>query len=292
MTDSSTLRSRLPDFLALTRMDRPIGIFLLLWPTWWALWLAADGIPSLHLFVVFTLGVVVMRAAGCVINDYADRRFDGHVERTRNRPLATGAVSPGEALTLFVALVMVAAMLVATTNRLTIYLSLVAVALAATYPFMKRFTYFPQVVLGAAFSWGIPMAFAATLGHVPRLAWLLLAANLLWTVAYDTLYAMVDRDDDLRIGIRSTAILFGSADLTMVGLLQVLTLATLALAGRQYGAGPLYWVALATAAGLFAQQLWSVRKRERHACFGAFLANNRVGLVIFAGIALDLAMPS
>lgn len=292
MADSSTLRSRLPDFLALTRMDRPIGIFLLLWPTWWALWLAAGGVPSLHLFLVFTLGVIVMRAAGCVINDYADRNFDGHVERTRNRPLATGAVSPGEALALFAGLIVIAALLVATTNRLTIYLALAAVALAATYPFMKRYTYFPQVVLGAAFSWGIPMAFAATLGNVPRLAWLLLAANLLWTVAYDTLYAMVDRDDDLRIGIRSTAILFGSADLAMVGTLQALTLGTLALVGRQYGAGPLYWLALVAAAGLFAQQLWSVRGRERGACFAAFLANNRVGFVIFAGIALDLAFSS
>ncbi len=284
------LAARLPDYVALTRLDRPVGIWLLLWPTWWALWVAARGVPNLHEFVVFTLGVVLMRSAGCVINDVADRNLDGHVERTRARPLATGRVTVGEALVLFGVLMLLALGLVLTTNALTVQLALVAALLAASYPFMKRYTYFPQVVLGAAFGWGIPMAFAATGNDVPTVAWLLFVANLFWTVAYDTLYAMVDRDDDLRVGIRSTAILFGSADLTMIGILQALTLGTLVLAGMQWQAGALYWLGLFGALLLFAQQLWSVRSRGREVCFAAFLANNAVGMVIFAGIALDLAV--
>ncbi len=268
----------------LARLDRPIGSLLLLWPTWWALWLAAGGWPGLHLFAVFTLGVLLMRAAGCAVNDYADRHIDGHVKRTAARPLATGSVTPRGALALFAGLSLVAFALVLTTNRPTILLSLGALALAFCYPFAKRYTHLPQLVLGAAFSMGIPMAFAATTGEVPPLAWLLYTANLLWTVAYDTFYAMVDRDDDLKIGVKSTAILFGELDRAMTGTLQLLVLFALLLVGQRFELAAAFHTGLVGAAALFAYQQWLVRDRERNACFRAFLNNNWVGASIFAGI--------
>lgn len=290
--DSSLLRptglARIPDFLHLTRLDRPIGTWLLMWPTLWALWVAADGVPARHLVVIFVLGVYLMRAAGCVINDYADRNVDGYVKRTVNRPLATGRISEREALGLFSLLVVASFILVCFTNLFTVLLSLVGVALAAIYPFMKRYTHLPQVVLGAAFSWAIPMAFGAVLGEVPTVAWLLFAANLSWTIAYDTLYAMVDRDDDLKIGVKSTAVLFGRADTLMIGLFQLATLILLALAGWQLGLGGFFWLGLATMAATFSFQQWLARGRDRDRCFRAFINNQWSGMVMFAGIGLSL----
>ncbi|MCA0900079.1 MULTISPECIES: 4-hydroxybenzoate octaprenyltransferase [Microbulbifer] len=268
----------------LTRMDRPIGALLLLWPTWCALWIAAEGWPGLHLLVVFTLGVILTRAAGCAINDFADRNIDGHVERTKQRPLATGAATPRGALMLFAGLMLVAFLLVLTTNRPTILLSLPALALAFCYPFAKRYTHLPQVVLGAAFSMGIPMAFAAVTGEVPAVAWLLFTANLLWTVAYDTFYAMVDRDDDLQIGVKSTAILFGELDKAMTASLQGMVVVALLMLGGRAELGPLYYCGLGIVTGLFAYQQWLIRDRQREACFKAFLNNNFVGMALFCGI--------
>jgi 4-hydroxybenzoate polyprenyltransferase len=268
----------------LARLDKPIGSLLLLWPTWWALWLAAEGWPGLHLFAVFTLGVLLMRAAGCAVNDFADRNIDGRVQRTAARPLATGLVSARGALLLFAALCLAAFCLVLTTNKLTILLSLPALALAFCYPFAKRYTHMPQVVLGAAFSMGIPMAFAAATNEVPPLAWLLVTANLLWTVCYDTFYAMVDRDDDLKIGVKSTAILFGELDRAMTGALQILVLCALALVGSRFELGLSYQLGLGVAAVLFVYQQWLIRGRARDACFRAFLNNNFVGMAVFVGI--------
>src|SRR5687768_15499500 len=234
-------RQRLQLYWKLVRGDRPIGWLLLLWPTWWGLWLAAEGMPPLWPLFVFSAGVWLTRSAGCVINDYADRWLDPQVERTRGRPLATGAVSGREALLLFAALMLVAFALVLTLNRLTIYLSVVGVLLAASYPYLKRYTWLPQVYLGLGFGWGIPMAFAALRNEVPPLAWLLFCANVLWATAYDTWYAMVDRDDDIRAGARSTAILFGEADLVALGVLYALFLCALALVGQRGGFGVYYW---------------------------------------------------
>ncbi|KAB7664213.1 4-hydroxybenzoate octaprenyltransferase [Plesiomonas shigelloides] len=279
------LREKLSAYWRLMRMDRPIGTLLLLWPTLWALWLAAQGQPNWPVLLVFVLGVVVMRAAGCVINDYADRHFDGHVKRTANRPLPSGDVRPSEARWLFVALVALAFVLVLTLNSLTIVLSLVALALAAVYPFMKRFTHLPQLVLGVAFGWSIPMAFAAQMNLLPLSCWLLLLANICWTVAYDTQYAMVDRDDDLRIGIKSTAILFGRFDKLIIGLLQLVTLLLLVLVGVLSQLGSLYYWSLLACAALFVYQQQLLKERERDACFQAFLNNNYVGMVLFCGIA-------
>lgn len=279
------LREKLSAYWRLMRMDRPIGTLLLLWPTLWALWLAAQGQPNWPVLLVFVLGVVVMRAAGCVINDYADRDFDGHVKRTANRPLPSGDVRPSEARWLFVALVALAFVLVLTLNSLTIVLSLVALALAAVYPFMKRFTHLPQLVLGVAFGWSIPMAFAAQMNLLPLSCWLLLLANICWTVAYDTQYAMVDRDDDLRIGIKSTAILFGRFDKLIIGLLQLATLLLLVLVGVLSLLGSLYYWSLLACAALFVYQQQLLKERERDACFQAFLNNNYVGMVLFCGIA-------
>ncbi|WP_077529678.1 4-hydroxybenzoate octaprenyltransferase [Vreelandella utahensis] len=285
------VRQRLPDFIQLMRINRPIGSLLLLWPTWWALWLAADGIPSLANLVTFTLGVFFMRAAGCVINDYADRNLDGHVKRTRERPLATGRVRPGEAITLFLGLCLVSfLMVVFFTNRLTLWLSFGGVALAFIYPFMKRYTHLPQIVLGAAFSWAIPMAWAAEAGEVTRIVWLLYIANLVWTVAYDTLYAMVDRDDDLKIGIKSTAVLFGDMDRAAVGILQATTLLTLLLVGFQTELGALFVLGVLAMGGLFGYQQWLIQGRARGSCFHAFLNNNWAGFAVFLGLALDLAL--
>jgi len=278
---------RLRDYARLMRLNRPIGILLLLWPVLWALWIAAAGKPALPVFVVFVAGVVLMRSAGCVINDYADRGFDPQVERTRNRPLAVGRVSPREALVLFVVLALSAFILVLFMNRLTILLSFVGAALAASYPFMKRWTHLPQFYLGAAFGWGVPMAFAAQTGSVPVDAWILFGATLCWAVAYDTAYAMVDRDDDVRIGVKSTAILFGRADRLMIALFHALTLVLLAWAGARAGLGVTYSMGLLLATGLAGWQQWLMRTRARDGCFQAFLNNNRFGAVVFAGLALD-----
>jgi 4-hydroxybenzoate polyprenyltransferase len=286
---TTDFRVRLTDYAQLLRLNRPIGSLLLLWPTYWALWLAAGGFPQVTNLIIFTLGVFLMRAAGCAINDFADRKVDGHVKRTRDRPLASGRVRPAEALALFAGLAVVAFMLVVFfTNALTLMLSFGGLVLAFIYPFMKRYTHLPQLFLGAAFSWAIPMAWAAETGEITRLAWLLFIANLIWTVAYDTLYAMVDRDDDLKIGVKSTAILFGDADRTIVGLLQGLVILILMLVGHQAALGGGYYLGLAVMAGLFMYQQRLSRRRERAMCFKAFLNNNWAGLAVFAGLFLDL----
>ncbi|MFN2308277.1 MAG: 4-hydroxybenzoate octaprenyltransferase [Gammaproteobacteria bacterium] len=280
------MNDRLREYLRLMRLDKPIGILLLLWPTLWALWIAAGGLPELPILGVFVLGVVLMRSAGCVINDYADRRFDAHVARTRERPLAAGRVSPRAALGLFAALCLGAFALVLTLNRLTVALAFGALLLAVVYPFAKRYTHLPQLVLGAAFGWAIPMAFAAVQGEVPRLAWLLFTVNILWSTAYDTFYAMVDREDDLKIGVKSTAILFGDADRLVIGALQLLTLGGLLLVGGLAGLGLYYYLGLLVAAGLALYQQYLARGRDPAGCFAAFLNNNAFGAAVFAGIFL------
>lgn len=289
--DRSLLRpqglARVADFLQLMRLNKPIGTWLLMWPTLWALWIAAEGVPGRSILLIFIAGVYVMRAAGCVVNDYADRHFDGHVKRTKDRPLATGRISETEAKWLFFGLVAAAFILVLLTNVFTVLLSLGGVLLAIIYPFMKRYTHLPQVVLGAAFSWAIPMSFGAVLGHVPLVAWLLFCANVCWTVAYDTQYAMVDRDDDLKIGIKSTAVLFGNADRLIIGLLQLATLALLAWVGWDVGLGGFFWLGLVAMGATFAHQQRLIRDRQRDACFQAFLNNFWSGLLMFAGIALS-----
>lgn len=273
-------------YTRLMRLDKPIGIYLLLWPTLWALWIAGDGKPDLLVLGVFVLGVVLMRSAGCVINDYADRNIDPHVARTCKRPIASGEVTPREALILFGVLCALAFALVLLMNPLTIYLSFVAVALAALYPFMKRYTNLPQVVLGAAFGWAVPMAFAAQTGEVPRVAWLLFVATVLWTTAYDTMYGMVDREDDLKIGVKSTAILFGESDRVVIAVLQLLALGALALAGQAASLDGYYYFGLALAAGLVLYQQYLIREREPAACFRAFLNNHWFGAAVFSGIVL------
>ncbi|MGH8124339.1 MAG: 4-hydroxybenzoate octaprenyltransferase [Rhodanobacteraceae bacterium] len=284
-------RDKARDLLVLVRMDRPIGALLLLWPTWWALWMASDGLPSWKYLIVFTVGVFVMRAAGCAMNDFADRKLDPQVARTAGRPLAAGRVKPWEAVACFVGLSLLGFVLVlAFTNRLTIYLSFVGAALAALYPFSKRYTHLPQVVLGAAFGWGIPMAFAAITNGLPPVAWLLFLANVLFSTIYDTEYAMVDRDDDIRAGAKSTAILFGEADLPIIGILMATMLFTLLLAGQR---AQMHWsfdVGLAVALLLFAWQLWNMRWRQRDACLAAFRNNNWVGGVIWLGMVIALAL--
>ena len=276
--------------LQLIRFDKPIGTLLLLWPTLWALWIAAAGVPDYDLLAIFITGTFLTRSAGCIINDLADRHMDAAVARTNNRPLVTGTVTEKEAMALFIALMLMAFILVLFTNTLTIGLSLVAVLLASCYPFMKRYTHLPQVVLGAAFSWGIPMAFAAQSERLPAALWLLYLGNLLWTVAYDTKYAMVDREDDLKIGIKSSAILFGEHDRLMVAILQMLCLICLYLGGQAFGLGLYYNLSLLVAAGLFGYHLHLIRHRQPEACFKAFLHNNWVGMAIFAGVALDYAV--
>ncbi|MDE0456034.1 MAG: 4-hydroxybenzoate octaprenyltransferase [Chromatiales bacterium] len=278
---------RLLQYALLARMHQPIGSLLLLWPTLWALWIAGAGEPDPAVVLVFVVGVFVMRSAGCVMNDFADREIDPHVRRTRTRPIASGKVTPREALAVFAALCLVGLGLVLTLNRLALLYSFAAVALAASYPFMKRWTYLPQVYLGVAFGWGIPMAFAALANEVPPLAWLLLTGVVAWAVAYDTMYAMVDREDDVRVGVKSSAILFGDADRFFVGASQVAVLAVLVLAGRQAGLGAYYATATAAGALLFVYQQYLIRNREPAACFKAFLNNNWVGAVVFAGIVAD-----
>lgn len=276
---------KLADLWRLMRADRPIGTYLLMWPTVWALLIAGAGNPPLKIVVIFIAGVFLMRSAGCVINDVADRNFDGHVERTAQRPLATGAVKPWQALTLFVVLVGLAFLLVLQLNSETIGLSFAAVAVAILYPFCKRFTQLPQLVLGVAFSVGILMAFTALEQGLPLVAWLLFLANIIWTVGYDTQYAMADREDDLKIGIRSTAILFGQHDRLVIGVLQLLTLTILLQIGYLLSFGLPYFISLAAAAVLFIYQQTLTWKREPTACFKAFLHNHYVGLVIACGLA-------
>jgi 4-hydroxybenzoate polyprenyltransferase len=278
---------KLRDYAQLMRLHRPIGILLLLWPTLWALWIAGQGRPDLHVFVAFVLGVVLMRSAGCVINDYADRDFDQHVARTRDRPIAAGRVSPREALALFAVLCLIAFALVLTLNRLTILLSFAGAFLAATYPFLKRYSHLPQFYLGMAFGWGIPMAFAAQTGGVPGLAWILFAANIFWAVAYDTAYAMVDREDDLKVGVKSTAILFGRHDRALIFVFHIVTIALLALTGALAGLGLGYYAGLTAASGFALYQQRLMRSRDRDGCFRAFLNNNWFGAAVFAGLVLD-----
>ncbi|HEC8326209.1 4-hydroxybenzoate octaprenyltransferase [Providencia huaxiensis] len=268
----------------LMRIDRPIGSLLLLWPTYWALWIAAQGTPSLHLLIVFTAGVFFMRAAGCVINDFADRHFDGHVERTKHRPLPSGDVTEKEAKILFASLVGLSFLLVLTLNSMTIWLSVAGLALAWVYPFVKRVSNLPQVVLGAAFGWSIPMSFSAVGETLPAVCWLLFLVNIIWSVIYDTQYAMVDRDDDLKIGVKSTAILFGQYDKLIIGVLQFLMVALLLVIGSLAGLGTLYYISLVLVAGLFIYQQQLMANRERAPCFKAFMNNNFVGLILFIGI--------
>ena len=273
-------------YARLMRLDKPVGIYLLLWPTLWALLMAAQGLPPLDIGIIFVAGVIVMRSAGCVINDYADRKVDGSVKRTAQRPLATGEVTAKQALKLFAALIAMAFVLVLFLNWQTIALSVVALLLASSYPFMKRYTHLPQVVLGAAFGWAIPMAFMAVLETVPTYAWWLFVANLLWTVAYDTMYAMVDRDDDLQIGVKSTAILFGKNDVLIVMSLQALALGILACIGVAINATWPYYAAIAFSALLCVRQYQLIKRRQREGCFTAFLENHYVGLAITIGTAL------
>ena len=279
--------SHWPEYKLLMRLDRPIGSYLLLWPTWWALWLLSAGQPDWYLVIIFSLGVVLMRSAGCVINDYADRNFDGHVERTRLRPLAAGRVQAAEALQLFILLLLVAASLLLWLNWQTRLLALVAVVLAIAYPFMKRVTYLPQFVLGAAYSWGIPMAAMASLSTIPGWIWALYLANLLWTVAYDTFYAMVDRDDDIRIGVKSTALLFGPYCHQAIALLQVAFLLLMAWVGTETFAGVWYYTGLVLVALSFAHQHWQASTQGRAGCCQAFLNNHYSGLLLFLAIAVD-----
>ena len=280
------LQRRLREYVLLTRLDRPIGILLLLWPVLWALWLASDGVPEPKLLVIFVLGTVLTRSAGCIVNDLADRDFDPHVSRTHSRPLAARRVSPHEAVALFVVLSLLAFALVWQLDARTIALSVIAIGLMLSYPLFKRFFPAPQAYLGIAFGWGVPMAYMATQGTIPLEGWLLFVAAVVWAVIYDTFYAMVDRPDDLKLGLKSTAILFGKADLVIVALCQLAMLAVLVFVGVRRGLHAYYFIGLASAAALFARQLWSSRQREPGACFKAFLNNNYVGFAIFAGIAI------
>jgi 4-hydroxybenzoate polyprenyltransferase len=286
------LKQRLQAYIHLMRADRPIGTYLLLWPTLWALWIASEGVPRWDLLLIFCLGVFLTRSAGCVINDFADRHIDGHVKRTVNRPLPSGRVSEREAIYLFCGLMLVSFLLVLLTNGMTILMSFGGLALAFIYPFMKRYTHLPQLVLGAAFGWAIPMAFSATQEALPLTAWLLYLAKLLWTVAYDTQYAMVDRDDDLKIGVKSTAVLFGHHDRLIIALLQLATLAVLLWVARIEQLGLWYLLGLAGAAALFVYQHWLIRARERMPCFRAFLNNHYAELLVLLGLMLEYALRS
>lgn len=284
------LRRSLHEYGLLTRLNRPIGILLLLWPVLWALWIAAGGVPDLKLLVIFVAGTVLTRSAGCVINDFADRDFDPHVRRTRDRPLAARRVSPYEALVLFAVLMLAALVLVLQLDGLTIRLSLVAAGLAISYPFVKRFFPAPQLYLGIAFGWGVPMAFAATTGGIPKVGWLVFLVTVLWAGIYDTLYAMVDRDDDLLIGVRSTAILFGDMDRVAIGIMQLVMVWGLVLVGQNLDFSLPYYAGVVAAALLFGWQQWLARDRSRDQCFRAFLNNNYVGLALFLGIAGEYAL--
>jgi 4-hydroxybenzoate polyprenyltransferase len=279
--------NRARHFWLLARFDKPIGTLILLYPALWALWIASDGKPNLTVLIVITLGVIVMRAAGCVINDYADRDFDPHVERTKQRPIAAGHITPKEALIFFAVLVLLAFGLVLLLNTFTILLSFVGAFLAASYPFMKRYTHLPQAYLGVAFGWAVPMSFAAQLNQIPTVAWILYLAVILWALVYDTMYAMVDKDDDLKIGVKSTAILFGNYDRHIMGALQLIILLLLFAVGQMQHLGEFYYVSLIVAAGFSVYQQKLIFHREKTACFKAFLNNNWFGLVIFVGLVLD-----
>lgn len=285
-----TATSRLKEYALLVRLHRPIGILLLLWPTLWGLWVAGAGEPPVRILLIFVLGVVLTRSAGCVINDYADRDFDPHVERTRDRPIAAGRVAPREALALFVALALLAFLLVLQLNAFAVTLSLGALFLAVSYPFLKRYTHLPQLYLGIAFGWPILMAFAALTETLPPVAWTLFLANVCWSVAYDTQYSMVDRDDDIRIGVKSTAILFGTYDRLLIGVAHASTLGSLVLAGAIATLGPWYYAGLLAAAGLALYQQHLMRNRDRDGYFRAFLNNNWFGAAVFAGLLLHYSM--
>ncbi len=283
------VRQRLSQYIYLMRLNKPIGIWLLLWPTLWALWLASAGMPSTMLLLIFILGTILMRSAGCVLNDIVDRHFDGQVSRTKKRPLATGKVSVKEAVILTVVLSLMALLLVILCNALTIGLAVVAAMLALLYPFLKRYTYLPQLGLGAAFAFGMLMAFAATTGTLSLAAWFLFLTGMVWPVIYDTQYAMVDREDDRKIGVKSTAILFSDMDKLLIALLQVLFIVMLTIVGLMFRLQKIYYVALFVVALLFAYQQWLIRTRDREKCFAAFLNNNWVGLAIFVGIFLGVS---
>ena len=285
--ERSLSQNKLLAFHRLMRTDKPIGALLLLWPTLWALWVATPGVPPLWILAVFVAGVWLMRAAGCVVNDYADCKFDGHVKRTARRPLPSGDVSEKEARILFAVLVLLSFLLVLTLNTMTIVLSVGGLALAWVYPFMKRYTHLPQVVLGAAFGWAIPMAYAAVSETLPLSCWLMFLANICWSVVYDTQYAMVDRDDDLKIGVKSTAILFGKNDRLIIGILQVVVMALMATVGWLSGLGWVYYASILVAGGFFVYQQGLIKDRDRDACFKAFLNNNYVGLALFVGLAVS-----
>jgi 4-hydroxybenzoate polyprenyltransferase len=292
MMSAETIKNRGLNYALLMRFDRPIGIYLLLWPALWALWIAGEGQPTLKNTFIFIMGVILMRAAGCVINDFADRNIDPFVKRTEHRPLATGAVSSKEAIALFVLLGLFAFVLVLFTNWLTFSLSFAALFLAVIYPFTKRHTYMPQAFLGLAFGWAVPMAFAAETGSVPLVAWLILTATVLWATAYDTMYAMVDRDDDIRIGVKSTAILFGDSDVMIIGAIQVLFFITLLIVGNKLQLGTYYYAGVLVATGFGVYQQYLIREREPGKCFKAFLNNNWVGAAIFGGIVLHYMLGS
>jgi 4-hydroxybenzoate polyprenyltransferase len=281
------MKGRLRDYISLMRLDKPIGIFLLLWPALWALLVAGQGRPDTEVVVIFVLGVVLMRSAGCVINDFADRDFDRYVSRTSDRPLTAGRITPRAALLLFGVLCLLALGLVLLLNRLTLALAPGGVLLAVIYPYMKRVTHLPQVVLGAAFGWAVPMAFAAQSGTVPQVGWLMFTATVLWATVYDTMYAMVDRQDDIALGLKSTAILFGEADRVIIAILQAMVLICLVMIGYQAKLGMIYYTGVAVGGALFVYQQRLIRFRERDDCFRAFLNNNWFGMAIFLGILLD-----
>ena len=283
---SGSTRERIINFALLCRLDKPIGTYLLLWPTLWALWLASKGNPDINILLIFIGGVILMRSAGCVINDYADRKIDGKVNRTQNRPIATGKIFPRQALTLFTILCLAAFGLVLMLNWLAISLSLVAIVLAAIYPFMKRYTYMPQAFLGLAFGWSVPMAYAAQSNSLPEVAWLLLTATVLWATAYDTIYAMIDREDDLQLGVKSTAILFGEADILIIGVIQATFVLTLFIVGNKLELSWIYYLSILVAVGLMGYQHKLIKDREPDQCLKAFLNNHWVGATIFAGIYL------
>ena len=287
MDTSFSLSNRVLQYAQLMRFDKPIGIYLLMWPMLWALWIASKGQPDTWVLLIFIFGVILMRASGCVINDYADRNIDGHVARTRNRPIASGKVTPREAKVLFVALCLSAFVLVLTLNKLTILMSIVALVLAIIYPFSKRYTYMPQVFLGLAFGWAVPMAFAAQNNNVPIVAWLLLTATVLWATAYDTMYAMVDRDDDIRIGVKSTAILLGEADKLVIAMIQALFIITLWMVGNKLNLGLFYYMGLLAATCLSIYQQFLIKDRRPDKCFKAFRNNHWTGAAIFVGIVLQ-----
>jgi len=282
--------NKLRSYISLTRLDRPVGIYLVLWPALWALWLASDGMPSAYLLFVFIFGAILMRSAGCVINDYADRNFDGHVERTCNRPLATGEIPAKSALLFFAVLCLIAFAFVLTLNSLTVYLSFVAVFLAALYPFMKRHTYWPQAFLGAAFAWAIPMAFAAVQNDVPWQVWPIFAATMVWSLIYDTAYAVGDMKDDLKIGVKSTAILFADKLVPIIGLFQIIMLALLIWMGNLFTMGSVYYTGLVIVAIWFAYDLMRLNKKDDALAFKVFIQNHWIGLIILISIALDKAI--